>query len=312
MFFKNANENTVFRLKSLTQSVILGTVIAIFTLELAFIYKLGVEEGIVKDPMQKTGYINIAQIEISNEITDQTAKNFIEKLEAIRYDDNYEQVLVIINSGGGSPTASDEIANYLVDFQKDKKVTLYVQSIATSGAYYIASSVKPIYANPNAIVGSIGVIMPHYVIADVAHKVGIIEDHITEGKYKVPVSMFKKATQEDKAYLSNNLLNPVYENFKAFVAKHRGVSLILLEPYTEGRIFAASMPEIKGILVDEIINETSLKNKIQASLSEEFKVDKKEVVFVNLDTKKKADSFFNVNVNLNADKILESANLRFQ
>ena len=233
-------------------------------------------------------------------------------MEAIRYDDNYEQVLVIINSGGGSPTASDEIANYLVDFQKDKKVTLYVQSIATSGAYYIASSVKPIYANPNAIVGSIGVIMPHYVIADVAHKVGIIEDHITEGKYKVPVSMFKKATQEDKAYLSNNLLNPVYENFKAFVAKHRGVSLILLEPYTEGRIFAASMPEIKGILVDEIINETSLKNKIQASLSEEFKVDKKEVVFVNLDTKKKADSFFNVNVNLNADKILESANLRFQ
>ncbi len=51
-----------------------------------------------------------------------------------------------MNSGGGSPTASEELSQYLKDFQRDKNITIYIESIAASGGYYIASAVKPIYA----------------------------------------------------------------------------------------------------------------------------------------------------------------------
>ncbi len=115
----------------------------------------------------------VAVINYNQEVTEAFTTKIMEKLDEIRKDKSYKSVLFIMNSPGGSPTASEELSEYLKDFQKDKNITMYIQSIAASGGYYIASAIKPLYANKNAIVGSIGVVMPHYNLEELARELGL-------------------------------------------------------------------------------------------------------------------------------------------
>lgn len=68
---------------------------------------------------------------------------------------------------------------------------MYIESVAASGGYYIASAIKPLKANKNAIVGSIGVIIQHYSLEELSKKIGIEEDNVAYGEYKQPISLFK-------------------------------------------------------------------------------------------------------------------------
>jgi len=205
----------------------------------------------------------IALIHIDQPITTRYVEHLIKSVDKIKEEDRYKALLVDVSSPGGSPTASQEFAEYLKDLNKTMPVTMYVDDMAASGAYYIASAIKPIYANKNAIVGSIGVIMPHYNMSELAQKVGVKEDTITAGKFKQPFSLFKEMTKENKEYIENALLKPTYQNFIEDVAANRGIDKARIKQFAEGKIYIASMPEIQGVLVDKITNLYKLKAQLK-------------------------------------------------
>ncbi|HHD77917.1 MAG TPA: signal peptide peptidase SppA, partial [Campylobacteraceae bacterium] len=176
---------------------------------------------------------------------------------------SYKALLVDVSSPGGSPVASQEFAEYLKDLNKTMPVTMYVDDMAASGAYYIASAIKPIYANKNAIVGSIGVILPHYNLSELAQKLGVKEDTITAGKFKQPFSLLKEMSPENRSYIEKQLLKPAYRNFLTDVAHNRGVDIKKMQRFAEGKVYIASMPEIRGILVDKITNLYKLKAQLK-------------------------------------------------
>jgi len=147
---------------------------------------------------------------------------------------------------------------------------MYIQSIAASGGYYIASAIKPLIANKNAIVGSIGVIMPHYSIGELAKKVGVEEDDLSSGEYKKPISLFKKVGDKERAYLQKQLLDPTYQNFINAVAQNRKISRDKLLPYTEGKIYVANATEIQGVLVDEVLVLHKLKARMKKRLGKKI------------------------------------------
>ncbi len=194
----------------------------------------------------------VAVINYNQEVTEAFTTKIMEKLDEIRKDKSYKSVLFIMNSPGGSPTASEELSEYLKDFQKDKNITMYIQSIAASGGYYIASAIKPLYANKNAIVGSIGVVMPHYNLEELAKRVGIEEDYLTAGEFKKPISFLEKIDEKNREYIKKHLLEPTYKNFIESVAKNREITVDKLKPFTDGKIYIANMADIKDILVDKI------------------------------------------------------------
>lgn len=167
--------------------------------------------------------------------------------------------------------------------------------MAASGGYYIVSAIKPIVANKNAVVGSIGVIMPHFVIEKLAKKIGVEEDTITVGKYKEPISWFKKVTPEQKKYLLKHLLEPTYNNFLQTVAKDRNISVDKLKKYADGKIYIAS--NVKGILVDKISSLIEFKEKIKKE------TNASEFVKINLEKKKLP--FLNVKVDTDLDDLLK-------
>jgi protease-4 len=217
----------------------------------------------------------VAVIDFKEPVTQKYVNDVIKNMDKVKKDKDYGEVLFIMNSPGGSPTASEELSEYLKDYNKEKNVTMYIQGVAASGGYYIASAIKPLIANKNAIVGSIGVILPHYNIGKLADKIGIEEDDLSSGEYKKPISFFKKVGDKEKAYIKEQLLTPTYNNFIDSVAVNRGISREKLLPYTEGKIYVANSPEIKDILVDEVLVLHRLKARIKKRLD-------KKVSFVDI------------------------------
>jgi len=246
----------------------------------------------------------VAVVRYNKEVTEDFTTTVMEKMDAIKEDGSYKSVLFIMGSPGGSPTASEELSEYLKAYQKEMNITMYVDSIAASGGYYIASAVKPLIANKNAIVGSIGVIMPHYNLGELADKIGIEEDFMAAGKFKKPISYFSKIDKENKKYMTEHLLKPTYENFVQSVADNRGLTKEDILPFAEGKIFIANVPEIQGILVDEISSLYRVKAKIRKDLN----ATKVDFIAVNLE---KESSFLpQVKVDLNLEALSNQIRLR--
>lgn len=249
-----------------------------------------IKDGFIKN----TTDIHIARIEMTGVIDSKLSKRILKNLESANSDDSVKEILFVVNSPGGSPTASFTIAEALR--ASDKNITLYVQDVAASGGYYVASSIKPLYVNKHSILGSIGVIMPHYNAGKLAEKIGVEEDNVVAGKYKVPLSMFKKSEGKSLQLLKNNLLEPTYNAFIEDVARYREVNTTDIIPYAEGRIFAASKKSLKGILYDEIIDEYSLMKKMKSKY--------KDIDFIEYDDEKTSMFLPKIELNLQLKGLL--------
>ena len=285
-------ELKIFKLKSLKEKIILFGVILLILIELVFVISFLKKSGIFGHSNPTKPYI--AVINFNKEITVDYINKIESKMEAIKADKDAKEVLIIFNTPGGSPSASDEFNAYLKEYTKTKKVNVYVESMAASGGYYIVSAIKPIIANKNAVVGSIGVIMPHYVIGQLAKKVGVEEDNIAVGKYKEPISLFKKASPEQKQYLYSHLLNPTYQNFLSVVSHDRNISIDKLKQYADGKIYIAN--QVKGILVDKISTLVATKNEIKKEVAKKYNIKPKDIKFYTISLEKKSLPFFKIEV----------------
>ncbi len=245
------------------------------------------------------GKNKIAVIHYNKEVTEEFTTTVMEKMDEIRDDNSFKSVLFIMGSPGGSPTASEELSEYLKEFQKDKNITMYVDSIAASGGYYIASAIKPLIANKNAIVGSIGVIMPHYNLGELAKKVGVEEDFMAAGEFKKPISFFAKIDNKNKRYMTEHLLKPTYENFVASVAKNRGLTKEQVLKVADGKIYVANIPEIKGVLVDKISSLYKVKKMIRQNYGN-------KVNFINIDLDKEPSFLPKVKVDVDLKTALSN------
>lgn len=258
--------------------------------EIAFFYYMAKAYGLVEDSVASGD--KIAVIDFKEQVTQEYVNKIIKSMDKVKKNKEYEEVLFIMNSPGGSPTASEELSEYLKAYNKSKPITMYIQGIAASGGYYIASAIKPLYSNKNAIVGSIGVIMPHYNLGKLADKIGIEEDDLSAGKFKKPISMFKKIQKDDKEYLKKQILTPMYNNFVESIAQNRDLNVSEVLPYAEGKIYMANNKEIDGILVDKIIVLSSLKQQIRDR-------KKHKITFVNVMPKTPMGIFGKGKVELN-------------
>ena len=294
--FKVENEKlkaelNIFKIRALKEKVILFGVLILIIAELIFLASFFLK-GFSSNKIDKP---YIAVININKTITVDYIDKLTNKMDRLLKDKNCKEFLLIFNTPGGSPSASDEFNSYLKYINKKKKINVYVESMAASGGYYIISAIKPIVANKNAVVGSIGVIMPHFVLKKLADKIGVEEDSLTIGKYKEPVSLFRKFSKKDKEYLKTHLLLPTYENFLNVVAKDRNISLEKLKKYADGKIFVATT--VKGILVDKISSLIEVKN--------ELKKKYKKIDFVNISLEKKKLPFFNIKVSSDIGEALK-------
>jgi len=137
-----------------------------------------------------------------------------------------EAVFLSINSPGGSPVQSELIADYISQKSKEKSVPViaFVEDMAASGGYWLATAAPTIYVSQSSLVGSIGVISQGFGFHETIAKLGIERRTQTAGESKDWSDPFKAQNEEDKA-IRQKLLDALHINFKNQVKNSRGDKL---------------------------------------------------------------------------------------
>ncbi|NJN44224.1 MAG: signal peptide peptidase SppA [Anaerolineae bacterium] len=138
------------------------------------------------------------------------------------FDQDVEAILLIVNSPGGSVVASDVIYNELQNVQKP--IVVLFGETAASGGYYISMAGDYIIANPNSLVGSVGVISTFPNAEELLEKVGVEMNVVISGEAKDFGSLYREMTPEELAYWQS-LIDETYEGFVEIVADGREMSV---------------------------------------------------------------------------------------
>ena len=163
--------------------------------------------------------------------------------------DNVKAVVFRISSPGGSALASELIYQAVKRCAAKKPVIVSIAGMGASGGYYIACGGHEIWADPSAIVGSIGVVSGRVSFQKVFKDLGINSYEIKRGK-NAGLFMSRPWTK-DEVELMRKHAAAVYEVFLKRVTDARGKKIKDIHKVAQGRIFTGVVAKKKG-LVDHL------------------------------------------------------------
>lgn len=178
------------------------------------------------------------------------SKKIIKLIDKINKKEEIKAVIFEIDSPGGSPVASEEIASAIKQLNKTKIAV--IREIGASGGYWIASAADKIFASKMSITGSIGVIASRLEFSGLLQNYNITYKRLVAGKYKDAGSQFKEMTDEEQK-LFQNILDKLHEYFINTVAENRNLSIDKVKELATGFVFLGEEAKDLG-LIDEIGN----------------------------------------------------------
>ncbi|MDZ4762659.1 MAG: signal peptide peptidase SppA [Alphaproteobacteria bacterium] len=172
-------------------------------------------------------------------------------LLALAEDDEIDAVVFRVDSGGGSPTASDQIWRAVERVQESgKKVVVSMGSVAASGGYYVAAGADAIVASRSTITGSIGVFGGKFAFADgLRTYLGVNPDEVGVGGPYASTYSTEKLTDIQRAKLRESL-EGVYQRFTTLVSEGRDLPIDRVREIARGRVWSGE-DALKIGLVDE-------------------------------------------------------------
>ncbi len=135
-------------------------------------------------------------------------------------------VALAVNSPGGSAAQSSLIAARIRRLADEKGVPVhaFVEDVAASGGYWLATAADRIHVDANSIVGSIGVISASFGFQDFIARHGVERRVHTAGVDKSLLDPFRAERPEDVERLKR-LQAVIHHNFIAQVKARRGARL---------------------------------------------------------------------------------------
>jgi protease-4 len=198
-------------------------------------------------------------------------QDFMKKLNYIKEDDSVKGVIIKVNTPGGGVVESAEIHDKLVEIQEKSKKPVYISmgSMAASGGYYIATAAKKIYASPETMTGSLGVIMEGINYEGLADKYGVDFVTIKSGKHKDIMSPTRKMTEEERQILQS-MINNSYEGFVKVISEGRNLSVDQVKKIADGRVYdgrqAKELNLIDGFgYLDDVVKQMKTQEKLKGA-----------------------------------------------
>lgn len=120
----------------------------------------------------------VGMIYLDDVIYSQSARDTIAQIAYARTHGEVRAVVLVVDSPGGTVVDTESVYQELERLRQTRPVIATVETMAASGAYYVAAGTDYIYAKPTSLVGSIGVVdeLPPSPI--------VFEDWIATGPYK--------------------------------------------------------------------------------------------------------------------------------
>ena len=142
------------------------------------------------------------------------------QLREAQADPDVQAILLDIDSPGGEATGMFATANLVRAVNEVKPVLAFVNDVAASAAYGIASAAREIVVSPSSMVGSIGVVLTHLDRSGELEERGVKPTLIHAGAHKVDGHPFGPLSDAVRADLQAEVFK-IYDQFVALVAAGR-------------------------------------------------------------------------------------------
>lgn len=180
-----------------------------------------------------------------------SAERFAAQVRAAAEDESVREIIIDVNSPGGSVAGIAEAAAAVFEARKRKRITAVANSMMASAAYWIASAAHEIVGIPSAMVGSIGVVYMHTEFSKMEEQLGVKTTVITSGDFKAEANPYEPLTDEARAAIQETN-DEFYRQFTEAVARHRGTTVETVQSgYGRGRALPARQALQEG-LIDRI------------------------------------------------------------
>lgn len=199
---------------------------------------------------------------------------FIKHLRQARDDDDVKLIILRIDSPGGSAIASDEMWEEIQLTRKVKPVWASMSSVAASGGYYMSMACDRIYAHPQTITGSVGVILSIPNLSETADMVGLTFDTLAT----TPAAQFMNGAYKYRSEDIKKLKDISWGIYKRFVqraADSRDISFDEMRSKAKGRVWTG-----QDALEQGLIDQLGGFNKVINDAKEVLGLDPEKLVYV--------------------------------
>ena len=168
-----------------------------------------------------------------------STQQFSSALRQLLADDTVGQILIDIDSPGGSVYGVAELADEIQSARAQKPVVAVANSLAASAAYWIGCSASEFYVTPGGEVGSIGVWQAHQDFSRALDEAGVKTTLISAGKFKVEGNPYSPLDDEAQSFMQSRV-DDYYAAFTKAVARGRGVPISQVrDGMGQGRVLGA-------------------------------------------------------------------------
>ncbi|MGM5480866.1 MAG: signal peptide peptidase SppA [Nanobdellota archaeon] len=224
-------------------------------------------------PEEETG--NVAVIPIhgiiapsssSNTFNEMTAKSstIVKLIEEADENAEIKAIVLDINSGGGAPVASAEIAQAIDDAKKP--TIAWIRDVGASGAYWIASATDTIVAHELSTTGSIGVTGSYIEFSGLLNDYNVTYNRQVSGYYKDMGTPLKEMTPSEER-IFQDLLGQMHDVFIRQVAANRNMSVEQVDELADGRVYLGLEAKENG-LVDALGSKNEVQTIVASYINE--------------------------------------------
>jgi signal peptide peptidase SppA len=189
-----------------------------------------------------------------------------EEFRTLVADDRVRAIVMDIDSPGGAVDLIPEFADEIRAARADKPVVAVANTMAASGAYWIAYAASELAVTPSGDVGSIGVYVIHDDLSGALERERVTKTIISAGEYKVEGNPFEPLSEEALAY-RQDMVATIYDQFVGAVAEGRGVTTKKVEEdFGKGRMVLAPTA-VKSGMADRVATVDQEVSRLERKLA---------------------------------------------
>ncbi|MCY4146842.1 MAG: S49 family peptidase [Chloroflexi bacterium] len=190
----------------------------------------------------------------------------IQQVRHLIRDERCGALVLYIDSGGGSATASETMASALGEFASTRPLVACMGGVAASGGYYIATPAHWIVAQPSTITGSIGVLMGKLVNSEMLKKMRFNAVSYLRGENADWIAGERPFSDQQRQMVRGSIEH-LYRQFIKRVADSRGKTTDEIDAIGGGRVWTGAQALECG-LVDQLgsLDDASAKARALAKL----------------------------------------------
>lgn len=191
-------------------------------------------------------------------------QSILQDVKQVESDQAVETVVFMIDSGGGSARGCFDTAKEIKSRLEGKKTLAFIDSMAASAAYALASVMDEVIVTSDASVGSIGVVLPMMNYQKAYEKAGVEFTPIFAGEHKVLGHPALELTSAQRDILQADV-DKLFDGFVSHISANRSLTeehIVGLKALT----FVGEEAVSKG-LADKVMTASEFENYLGGSMS---------------------------------------------